>query len=131
MTSLKQIAIHVSRDLRRQQTAAEQYFWTHVKNKKFMGHKFLRQHPLFYQYDGQTKFFIADFYCSELKLIVEIDGGIHEQQTEYDKVRTELIKVQKDYQVIRFNNEEVIQECKHVMTKLKKLVINLTKERGF
>lgn len=125
--SLKQIALHVSRDLRKNQTHTELIFWNNVKNKKFMGLKFLRQHPLFYQYYGQKKFFIADFYCGELRLVVEIEGGIHEQQADYDKIRTEIIEAQNEYKVVRFKNEEVLKEIQKVLNRLKNIVINLKK----
>jgi very-short-patch-repair endonuclease len=100
MASLKQIALHVSRNLRKNQTEAEKIFWNHIKDKKVLGYRFLRQHPLFYEYYSQEKFFITDFYCSELKLCVEIDGGIHEQQADYDNIRTEILEIQKGFTVL-------------------------------
>jgi len=80
------------------------------RRRQFMGYKFLRQHPVFYEYYGKRKFFIADFYCHELKLVVEIDGGIHEKQKDYDRLRSEILESQKGLRVIRFNNEEVLKE---------------------
>ncbi len=119
MVSLKQIALIVSRDLRKNQTMAEIVFWEKVKDKKFLGYKFLRQHPLFYEYYDKKKFFIADFYCRDLKLVVEIDGGIHEQQKDYDRIRSEILEIQKEYKVIRFQNEEVINDPEKVLFKLR------------
>ena len=58
---------------------AEKCFWNAVKTDRFMGLHFRRQQVI----HG----FIADFYCEELKLVVEIDGGIHEEQKDYDKLR--------------------------------------------
>jgi very-short-patch-repair endonuclease len=72
--------------------------------KKFSGYRFLRQHPVFYQIDkGWIDFFIADFYCYKLKLIIELDGEIHLSQKEYDKERDEKLKA-KGLQVIRIDN---------------------------
>ena len=56
--------------------------------KNILGYKFLRQHPIFYRIDNKwVEFFIADFYCSELKLIIELDGKIHESLKDYDAER--------------------------------------------
>lgn len=67
-------------------TQAEEILWKHLRNKKLNGMKFRRQHPL--------DMFIADFYCHEKKLIIELDGGIHEtpEQQEYDEGRTFLLQ---------------------------------------
>jgi very-short-patch-repair endonuclease len=125
--TLKQLAIIVSRDLKKNQTEAEQIFWGKVKNNKLLGFKFLRQHPLFYEYYDKKKFFIADFYCRDLKLVVEIDGGIHEQQKDYDKIRTEIIETQHDYQVIRFRNEDVLKNINKVLINLNNVIIDIKK----
>jgi len=130
MYSLKQKAIIASRDLRKKQTLAELAFWEKLKDKKFLGYKFLRQHPLFYEYYDREKFFIADFYCRELKLVVEIDGGIHEQQADYDKIRTEIIEIQKNFKVIRYKNEEVLKDINKVMINLKSTIISINKENN-
>ena len=130
MYSIKQIALVVSRDLRKNQTPAEIFFWEKVKDKKFLGHKFLRQHPLFYEFYGNKKFFIADFYCGELRLIIEIDGGIHEKQADYDRTRKEILEIQKNYKVIRFKNEEVLNDINKVMFNLKSVIICINKEKN-
>lgn len=89
-----------ARELRKNMTPAEIRFWHYVKNKQMHGLKFRRQHPL-----GN---FIADFYCHELKLVVEIDGGIHELSKiqERDKEREDKIK-ELGLSVLRFSNFEV------------------------
>ncbi len=130
MASLKQIALHVSRDLRKNQTETEKIFWDHVKDKKILGYRFLRQHPLFYEYYSQEKFFITDFYCSELKLGVEIDGGIHEQQADYDNIRTEILETQKGLKVLRFKNDEVLHNIDEVLTELKKRIEQIIKMKS-
>ena len=66
--------------MRSHMTLAEKCFWNGVKTDKFMGLHFRRQQII----HG----FIADFYCEDLNLVVEVDGGIHEQQKDYDKLRT-------------------------------------------
>ena len=56
--------------LRQRSTKAEQHLWKMIRNSQLMGFKFRRQHPL--------KYFIADFYCHEALLVIELDGSIHE-----------------------------------------------------
>jgi very-short-patch-repair endonuclease len=70
------------RDLRKTQTKEELIFWAHVKDRRFHGYKFRRQYSV-----GN---YIADFYCPELKLVVEIDGGQHyeKENIEKDLLRT-------------------------------------------
>src|SRR6185503_983069 len=70
-------------ELRSKLRPAEEKLWTELSNKKLDGYKFRRQHPL--------NMFIADFYCHQKKLVIEIDGGIHDvaDQKEYDIGRTE------------------------------------------
>jgi very-short-patch-repair endonuclease len=122
MYSIKQIALLVSRELRKKQTPTEFAFWEKVKNKQFLGFKFLRQHPIFYEYYNKEKFFIADFYCKELKLVIEIDGGVHEDQQDYDKIRTEILETQHDLVVVRFKNEEVLYKINKVIFDLKQII---------
>ena len=98
----KQSAILLARELRKHQTPAESTVWQAIRNNKFMNSKILRQHPIFYTYRQKEKFFIADFYCRKSKLIIEIDGGIHEQQADYDQIRSELLAIQHDLRVVRF-----------------------------
>lgn len=71
--------------------------------------------------DGYKRFFIADFYCKEKKLVIEIDGGIHEKQREYDKYRTFIIE-QLGMRVIRFTNDEVRFETEKVIKELKDIL---------
>ena len=108
----------VARELRKKTTLAEDIFWQYVRKRQFYGLKFRRQHALFFKYFGQTRFFIADFYCKEMRLIVEIDGGIHERQKEYDQFRSEILSQQKELKIIRFKNDDVLNDIDSVLKKL-------------
>jgi len=99
--NIKQIA----RELRRRQTPAEKFVWEIVRNRKLNGVKFLRQHPIEFSYNGKQRFFIADFYCAEKRLVIELDGKIHEQQKEYDAIRDEIL-TNLGLIVLRIKNEE-------------------------
>ena len=97
----------IVRQLRKDQTESETILWEKLRNRNWKGYKFYRQHPIFFDYNGQRRFFVADFYSAKLKLIIEIDGKIHESQQEYDEYRTFIIN-HKRIHVIRFTNEDVI-----------------------
>jgi very-short-patch-repair endonuclease len=95
-------------------TLAEKCFWNMVKTNKFSGIHFRRQQVI----HG----FIADFYCNAKRVVVEIDGGIHESQKDYDLLREMLIK-KHGVKIIRFSNEEVINNPDSVSEKLKKILL--------
>ena len=92
-------------------TPAETALWERLKNKQLYGLKFRRQHPLHH--------FILDFYCHAHKLVIEVDGGIHQQQSDYDEARTEWL-TQRDFKVIRFTNEEVLKNIEAVLQTIAK-----------
>jgi leucyl-tRNA synthetase len=95
------------RGLRRNATPEENLLWQNLRNRKMRGYKFLRQHPVFYeQMVNRNSFFVADFYCAEKKLIIELDGHIHDFQKEYDRDRESILK-ELGLKVIRFKNEEL------------------------
>ena len=106
-----------AKKLRENMTEAEKTLWEFLKNDQLEGFKFRRQHPV--------HLFIVDFYCHKLKLVIEIDGEYHDtkEQKELDNTRTELLKFQ-DLHVIRFTNEEVLNNIDAVVTAIKKEIIN-------
>ncbi|MCH2188341.1 endonuclease domain-containing protein [Candidatus Gracilibacteria bacterium] len=87
-------------------TKAELLAWEKLfSNRGFYGYKFSRQKMLGY--------FIVDFYCSELQLVVEIDGGIHDSRKEYDSEREcELQKI--GVKVIRYTNAQILKDVEGV-----------------
>jgi leucyl-tRNA synthetase len=102
-----------ARDLRRDGTSAEEILWQRVRNRR-LGCKIVRQKPIIIDYFGKKKAFIADFYCKEADLIIEIDGTVHANQIEYDSLRTCLLN-QKGLRIIRFTNEEVTNNLNDVV----------------
>ena len=99
------------RELRRNQTDAEKMLWKQVRGKQLMGRKFFRQYSV--------GLYILDFYCPDLKLAVELDGGQHndEEKKESDNVRSEYLQ-QQGINVIRFWNHEVLQQSEAVLAKI-------------
>lgn len=102
------------RDLRRHQTDAEKAFWAHLRNKQFYGLKFFRQYSV-----GP---YILDFYCPNLNLAVELDGGQHNQceNKEYDAVRSEYLKA-RGIEVMRFWDHEVLLDMESVLSAILKV----------
>ena len=97
-----------ARVLRTHQTPAEQVFWEFVRKKRYRGHHFGRQH-VFRHAGTHTAgaHYIVDFYCAALKLCVELDGGIHESQRDYDEARDDALR-EMGYRVLRLENEVVL-----------------------
>ena len=97
----------IARELRKNQTPYEKTLWALLRNRKLDGFKFLRQHPIVIDHNlSPKKFIVADFYCAEKRLVVEVDGGIHNRMRDKDLAR-DIILQHKDYRVIRIKNEQL------------------------
>ncbi len=96
----------LARQLRKNETPSEKILWEILRNRKLSGYKFLRQHPFVYVNFQRPLFFIADFYCAELLLVIEVDGKIHEYQNDRDEQR-DIIMKEKGLRVLRIKNDEV------------------------
>ncbi len=99
-----------ARENRKNPTKAENKIWQEVlRMRQFADFKFLRQKPI----DN----YIVDFYCSELRLVIEIDGDSHVETIEYDAVRTAVLE-SLGLQVVRFTNDEVLRNIDGVYDEL-------------
>ena len=103
---MNSIVKSTTRSLRKNQTESERTFWEIVRNRKLFGKKFLRQHPVQLKFMGKKRFFVGDFYCAEKKIIIEIDGKIHENREDYDNLRDHLIN-EMGIRVIRIKNDDL------------------------
>ncbi|MBC8314975.1 MAG: endonuclease domain-containing protein [Bacteroidales bacterium] len=103
--------LRLAREQRKNMTPAEKKLWQRIRGMR-LGMKFRRQHPI--------NRFIADFYCHEARLVVEIDGGYHdeEEQQKYDAGRTKELE-EFDIRVIRFTNAEVEENLAGVVMRIK------------
>lgn len=119
---LHEIAKLRCRELRKQQTNEEKMFWEEVRNRKFLGLKIYRQYPLFHDLLGKETFFIADFYCHEKRVVIEVDGLIHKYQKKNDKERAEIINL-LGIDVIRFSNERIKNDIDEILKELAKRLI--------
>jgi len=117
MSFVPDIIKEASRNLRANMTEAEKVLWDEIKDRK-VWYKFLRQKPMymFTESNGQDRFIIPDFYCAEKKLIIEVDGSIHNQQDilNLDRVKQDLLEW-KWLQVLRLKNEDVINNIDFVL----------------
>lgn len=105
------LIFQMAKDLRKNMTDAERVLWSYLK-QNFEGFKFRRQHPL--------GIYIADFYCHKAKLVIELDGGIHEveETKRNDEIRQRSIE-QDGIRVIRFKSDEVFKHLEIVLEKIK------------
>ena len=98
-----------AKELRRRQTRAEEVLWEALGNRQLQGLKFQRQRPM----GG----FIVDFYCAVARLVVEVDGPIHEFLTERDEDRQAAIE-SRGLRVIRFHNNRVLRDIDAVLAEI-------------
>lgn len=120
---LTEIAKSICRQLRKNPTEAEAILWESLRKKRICGKKFLRQYPFFHDITGRETFFIGDFYCHAEKLIIELDGEYHKYKLNEDEERTKILN-HLELRVIRFKNEEVINNKDHVLSEIKKSLMN-------
>ena len=107
--------------MRNNSTKAEIRLWQELKGKKLLGYDFHRQKPLLE--------FIADFYCHELELVIEIDGFTHEFEETKQKDMFKQAKLEEiGLSVLRFTDEEVHSELDQVILKIEDYIMNANDE---
>jgi very-short-patch-repair endonuclease len=104
---------------RQQMTEAERAVWLNLLRNRQTGYLFLRQKPL-----GQ---FIADFYCSKLLLVIEIDGEIHNKQKYRDSER-DLYFRQRNIETVRIKNDDILDNWQKVKEEILKVIEERRKE---
>lgn len=103
-----------AKSLRENMTETEQLLWQRL-NKNQLGVRFKPQHPI--------DIFIADFYCHKYKLVIELDGKIHNKQKDYDEGRTAELE-RFGIKVIRFTNEMVLNHIDEVIEEIQRNLNN-------
>jgi very-short-patch-repair endonuclease len=99
-----------AKELRRNMTPAEKILWYQLRTDKLKGFHFRRQQAI----DG----YIVDFYCHAVALIIEVDGGIHKQQIEYDAERDAHL-ISRGFSILRFTNDEVMNNLPIVLERIR------------
>ena len=108
--------IETARELRKVSTPAEQYLWSHLRNRFLKDIKFYRQHP--------TCGYVLDFYCKKAKLGIELDGAGHldADQRELDRIRTAELEENGIF-ILRFWNQQVLDDIGTVLDRIEKIVV--------
>ena len=118
------IEILFARELRMNQTPSEKIAWELLRNRRFKNKKFLRQHVIKISEEHfHPHFFIADFYCAEHKLIIELDGLIHKYSIPYDNERDHILK-QFGYHIVRFTNNFLLKFQDKFLDKIDQYIIS-------
>ncbi len=105
--------MELCRQQRRNATAAEAFLWDLVRDRRFLGYKFRRQHPL-----GN---FVADFYCPETRLAIELDGAVHAIQVSRDRARDAVLRSRR-VSVLRITNEELLTDPLAALSRIEEAV---------
>ena len=95
-----------ARELRKQGVLSEVLLWNQLKGRKLRGHQFMRQKPI--------RAYIVDFYCSKLRLVIEIDGESHADKFDYDMRRQRFLE-SMGFAVLRFNDKAVKKDMNNII----------------
>ena len=100
------------------ETSTERMLWKRLRGKQLDGYRFRQQHGF-----GP---YVLDFYCPSIRLCIELDGGVHndEKVKQKDEERTVFLK-QNRIQVLRFRNEEVEQNIEYVLERIKDFILSI------
>ena len=108
----------LAKELRKAETEAEKILWDRLRRNQILGMQFRRQHPI--------NVFVADFYCPKIKLVIEVDGSIHEipEYQAHDIGRSDVLN---DFgiTVIRFTNEQILEEIDNTISQIETIVKQL------
>lgn len=110
-----------ARALRRHATDAERRLWHRLRRQQVEGARFRRQQPI-----GP---YIVDFFCYEQRLVIEVDGGQHTEQTEYDLARTNYLK-DNGLRVLRFWDNEVLLDIDAAVERIREELLSTFPRRG-
>lgn len=99
-----------AKNLRKNMTDAEKLLWTALREKQLDSFKFRRQYPIW--------IFIADFYCHKAKLVIELDGGIHQKAETKERYVNRSAEMGR-FEVLRFTNEEVMENLSQVLMQIR------------
>jgi imidazole glycerol-phosphate synthase subunit HisF len=105
--------------MRKNPTQAEKCLWIAIKKFRKEGYPFRRQHPI--------SFFIADFYCHQVKLVVEVDGKIHLTSENIERDDNRSAEFEKfGITIIRFTNDQILSDLNYVLEQIKIQIDNLS-----
>jgi very-short-patch-repair endonuclease len=111
--------LQVARQMRKEPTEAEKILWQHLRRHQILDLNFRRQHPV--------ERFILDIYCSEIGLVIEVDGPIHQYSQLEDALRTDYLE-SLGLKVMRFTNEQVLEFTDKTLYSIEKIARELVAE---
>jgi very-short-patch-repair endonuclease len=103
------VKVQRSKELRQELTEEEKLLWQYLRKNRLGGFHFRRQQVI--------QGFIVDFYCHKAGLVVEVDGGVHEDQIEYDQERDKVLEG-RDLRILRVKNEEIQNNLQEVLARI-------------
>jgi very-short-patch-repair endonuclease len=104
-----------ARELRNSMTASEKILWKTIRKHRFYGKIFRRQHPIYK--------FIVDFYCHEARLVIEVDGSIHNLTDQRERDLNRMAELERlGLKVIRFKNDEIRNNIESVLNVIKEVM---------
>ena len=104
----------LARQMRHEPTPAEKKLWQYLRNRQLRSAKFRRQHAI--------DRFIVDFYCAAARLVVEVDGEIHDYQPLEDAIRQEFLEAQ-GLRVLRFTNDEILETIETALAQIEAALV--------
>ncbi len=102
--------LNLAKELRKKQTDSEKILWECLRKRRFLGFKFRRQQPV-----GR---YIVDFLCFEKKLVIEIDGPVHDDTKDYDKIKDEYL-IASGFNVLRISSKSVKENLEETLGMIK------------
>jgi very-short-patch-repair endonuclease len=112
-----EVTVRYAQRLRKKPTKTEILLWEQLRTKKLGGWRFQRQRPILIELHGLGTFAVADFYCGVAKLIVEVDGSVHEDQEADDRARDEAL-ARRGFGVLRISASDVQQNMAQVLKRI-------------
>ena len=110
---------YAARKLRKKMTTAEKILWRELRGRKLNSLYFRRQHPI--------SSFVVDFYCHEKRLVIELDGKVHNRNEIKERDISRTFELERfGLRVIRFTNEEVIKQLDNVIEEINRVCSVLT-----
>lgn len=105
------VMTQIARNLRQRQTPAEEILWEALRSRRLDGLKFRRQNSI------ENTAYVVDFVCYHARLVIELDGGVHQTQVEDDAIRQANIEAQ-GYRVLRFTNDQIDNDLENTLIKI-------------
>jgi very-short-patch-repair endonuclease len=124
MSNYWPVQIFFARNLRKEPTREEEILWKELRSRKMLGFKFTRQYPIQIPTFSKKKiFFIADFFCFEKRLVLEVDGLIHRKMVAKDKERDATMQ-KMGFKILRVTNQMINEDLEKVIAVIREALLS-------